>query len=264
MLSFQRKKDIIKYCWQDSKNVCASSHTNKSRLAIFFDMLKFSFKYEKDNRDYIRLAYYDKDKMERERIDPILRDELLVKQFRDDQLLFHAKWTSQKWEHPLKFNRRTIAYRTRFKMGEGASIRYNVWIMTTHNRIGELKIGRKVAFGRNTEIDYTGDLTIGDGVDIAERSIILTHGHDLYGLKNDKELIDKKTRAFITPLVIEDNVFIGAQSIIMPGVTRIGENAVISAGSVVTEEIPRNAIVSGNPAKVVGKLPRVYYRYTKK
>ncbi|MBQ6957081.1 MAG: hypothetical protein IJP77_00805 [Bacteroidales bacterium] len=73
-----------------------------------------------------------------------------------------------------------------------------------------------------------------------------------------------KTRAYATPLVIEDNVFIGAQCIIMPGVGRIGENSVISAGSVVTKEVPPNTIVAGNPAKNIGKLPsRALYLYDK-
>lgn len=261
MLTYQRRRDILKYCWKDSIIAKERSKIKRSRFAYFIDMVRFSFKYEKDNRDYIQLNYFDKDSDERLQMDSVLYEQLRFKRFRDDQLTFLSKWTSQKWEHPSRFNKRTVAYKKHFNAGEGLSVRYNVWCFSTHNRIGVLKIGRKVALGRNTEIDYTGDLIIGDGVDIAERTLILTHGHDLYGLKQDDELIELKTRAYITPLVIGNNVFIGAQSIIMPGVNRIGENAVISAGSVVTEEVPKNAIVAGNPAKVVGRLPRVYYRY---
>ena len=264
MLAFQRRLDILKFAWKDSKKAKELSKRKRSRLFLFFDIVRFSFQYEKDTRDYLKLAYFDRNMQERQQIDVELKEFLRIKRFRDEQLVFLSKWTSQKWEHPKKFNKRTVAYRKHFNMGEGLSVRYNVWIFSTHNRIGKLMVGRKVAFGRNSEIDYTGDLTLGDGVDIAERSIILTHGHDLYGLKQHDELIDIKTRAYVTPLVIEDNVFIGAQSIIMPGVSKIGENAVISAGSVVTEEVPRNSIVAGNPAHIIGKLPRVYYRYNKK
>ncbi|GAB3823435.1 acyltransferase [Hymenobacter jeollabukensis] len=55
------------------------------------------------------------------------------------------------------------------------------------------------------------------------------------------------------PVVIEDNVFIGMNSIILKGVT-IGRNAVIGAGSVVTRDVPANEIWSGNPARFVRRL----------
>lgn len=52
---------------------------------------------------------------------------------------------------------------------------------------------------------------------------------------------------------IFDNVFIGAHSIIMGGIT-IGPNAIVAAGSVVTKDVPEGVIVGGNPAKVIGKF----------
>lgn len=52
---------------------------------------------------------------------------------------------------------------------------------------------------------------------------------------------------------IYDNVFIGAHSIIMGGVT-IGPNAIVAAGSVVTKDVPKGTIVGGNPAKVIGRF----------
>ena len=55
------------------------------------------------------------------------------------------------------------------------------------------------------------------------------------------------------PVRIEDNVFIGAGSYVLKGVT-IGKNSVIGAGSVVTRDIPANVIAAGNPAKVIGTL----------
>jgi acetyltransferase-like isoleucine patch superfamily enzyme len=53
------------------------------------------------------------------------------------------------------------------------------------------------------------------------------------------------------PVVVGDNVFIGARSIVLKGVT-IGDHAVIGAGSVVTEDVPERAVVAGVPARVVG------------
>ena len=52
-------------------------------------------------------------------------------------------------------------------------------------------------------------------------------------------------------ITIEDNVCIGGFSKIMPGVV-IGEGAIVAGGSVVTKDVPKGAIVGGNPAKVIG------------
>ena len=57
----------------------------------------------------------------------------------------------------------------------------------------------------------------------------------------------------IAKIVIEKRVFVGACSIILPGVT-IGENSIIGAGSVVTGSIPANVVAAGNPAKVICSL----------
>jgi acetyltransferase-like isoleucine patch superfamily enzyme len=54
----------------------------------------------------------------------------------------------------------------------------------------------------------------------------------------------------VRPILIEDNVFIGADVVVLKGVT-IGKNSVIGAGSVVTRDIPENTIAAGNPAKVI-------------
>lgn len=52
-------------------------------------------------------------------------------------------------------------------------------------------------------------------------------------------------------VTIEDNVFVGAGVIILPGVT-IGKNSIIGAGAVVAKDIPEDSVVVGNPAKVIG------------
>lgn len=52
---------------------------------------------------------------------------------------------------------------------------------------------------------------------------------------------------------IMDNVYVADKVTILPGV-RIGQNCIISAGSIITENVPENSIVAGNPAKVVGRF----------
>ncbi|KGO22197.1 hypothetical protein Q757_09705, partial [Oenococcus alcoholitolerans] len=63
------------------------------------------------------------------------------------------------------------------------------------------------------------------------------------------------------PVTIEDNVWLGANVTVTPGVT-IGKNSVIGAGSVVTKDIPENVVAYGNPAQVarkINKKDREYY-----
>ena len=107
-------------------------------------------------------------------------------------------------------------------------------------------------FARDVDIDYTGDLIIEDNVKISEGVKILTHNHDL-----DYTQVDESGHSLIkTPLVIKDNVRIGARSVFLPGVSEIGRRAMIATGAVVKKQIPPYAIVMGNPARVVG------FRYT--
>lgn len=54
-------------------------------------------------------------------------------------------------------------------------------------------------------------------------------------------------------ITIEDNVWIGGSAILLPGV-RIGENAVVGAGAVVSRNVPANTVVAGNPARVIRKI----------
>lgn len=87
-------------------------------------------------------------------------------------------------------------------------------------------------------------ITIGNDVTLAPRVHILAH--------------DASTKNFlgytrIGLVCIGNNVFIGAESIILPGV-RIGDNVVVGAGSIVTKNIPSNSVVMGNPARVVSKI----------
>lgn len=87
-------------------------------------------------------------------------------------------------------------------------------------------------------------ISIGKNVTLAPRVHILAH--------------DASTKLFldytrVSNVKIGDNVFVGAGSIVLPGVT-IGNNVVIGAGSVVTRDIPDNSVAVGNPARVVKTL----------
>ena len=110
---------------------------------------------------------------------------------------------------------------------------------------GYLRIGSRTRLNHRVEIDYSGGVTIGSDVWISQNVLIETHDHVITSEPK------RDWRIETTPLEIEDEVWIGANAIILPGVTRIGRAAVIGAGSVVTKEVPAGVVVAGSPARIV-------------
>ncbi|WP_238858602.1 MULTISPECIES: maltose acetyltransferase domain-containing protein [unclassified Clostridium] len=91
------------------------------------------------------------------------------------------------------------------------------------------------------------DVYIGEHVMIAPNVTITPTGHPV-----DPDLRKPGTQ-FSIPVKIGNNVWIGSNAVILPGVT-IGDNSVIGAGSVVTHDIPENVIAVGNPCRVLRKI----------
>ena len=91
------------------------------------------------------------------------------------------------------------------------------------------------------------DVYIGDNVMIAPNVTISPTGHPV----NLETRITGKQ--FSIPVTIEDNVWIGANSVILPGI-KIGKNSVIGAGSVVTKDVPENVVAVGNPCRVLREI----------
>lgn len=91
-------------------------------------------------------------------------------------------------------------------------------------------------------------ITIGDHVTIGEGVRFITHDGGVWVLRSKHPNLD-----IINPISIGNNVFLGSQVMILPGVT-IGENVVIGARAVVTRSIPSNHIAVGVPARVVSTL----------
>ena len=113
-----------------------------------------------------------------------------------------------------------------------------------------LSIGNNVGMSDVT-ITCHEKITIGNNVLLGVGSQLRdTDNHSLNpnDWLNGLDWKNKKT----SPIIIKDNVFIGAYSFILKGVT-IGENSIIGAGSVVTKSIPSNEIWAGNPAKFIRK-----------
>lgn len=105
-------------------------------------------------------------------------------------------------------------------------------------------IGRGVSINRNTVI--RGKFRIGEHVSIAPNCMIIGANH----VFSDTTKLIKEQGVEIKGIVIESDVWIGANCCVLDGVT-IGQGSIIGAGSVVTRSIPRMSIAVGNPCKVI-------------
>lgn len=109
-----------------------------------------------------------------------------------------------------------------------------------------ISMGDYIYIGPNSKIWGIGEVTIKNNVIIGPNVTIMTSNH-----KYDSEIaIPYDFSNIRKDVIIEDNVWIGANVNIIPGV-RIKEGAVIGMGSVVTKDVDSCAIVGGNPAKVI-------------
>jgi maltose O-acetyltransferase len=109
----------------------------------------------------------------------------------------------------------------------------------------------RVVIGDQSFINYGTSISAHQEVTIGRRCKI---GHYVFIMdSNQHDLLDRTKVPPASPIVIEDEVWIGAHSIILPGV-RIGKNSVVAAGSVVTRDVPPDCLVAGNPATFKRKL----------
>ena len=125
--------------------------------------------------------------------------------------------------------------------GEGIIVKHGAYIGSGKG----LKVGNRAQIGHNAKIDQ--NVTIGDDVVMGPDVVILTNLHAFERLDVS---VNQQGKLPVRPVVIGNDVWIGTRVIILPGV-RIGEQAVIGAGAVVTKDVPPRAIVGGNPASII-------------
>ncbi|MBN1182654.1 MAG: acyltransferase [Bacteroidales bacterium] len=108
-----------------------------------------------------------------------------------------------------------------------------------------IELGENIHINDNAVFRAEGGLFVGDNAHFSRNLTIYTINHNYNGqvLPYDDSVVKK-------PVHIEKNVWIGQNVCIVPGV-HIGEGSVIGMGAVVTRDIPKFAIVGGNPAKVL-------------
>jgi acetyltransferase-like isoleucine patch superfamily enzyme len=162
-----------------------------------------------------------------------------------------------------------------FRRADKVGPRVRVWGRLRVQNFGQMEIGDRVRIasttsqlelvagrdgrleiGERTFINYGGSISADKLVKIGPRCNIGTYAiimdNSFHRLEPDRR--DEKPPS--KPIVLEENVFLGARVTVLPGVT-IGENSAVGAGSVVTRDIPPNVIAVGAPARVIKKLPGV-------
>ena len=116
-----------------------------------------------------------------------------------------------------------------------------------NNAVGDVVIGDYTRIGIHNTI--IGPVTIGSHVNLAQGITVTALNHNF---KNTNERIDLQG-VTTKQVIINDDVWIGANAVILPGVT-IGRHAVVAAGAVVTTDVPENTVVGGVPAKIIKRL----------
>lgn len=123
----------------------------------------------------------------------------------------------------------------------------SLWVMTPFYT----DFGRNITVGKNVFINHCcefmdrGGITIEDDVFIGPKVNLITINHSINPY--ERHITVSK------PIRICSRVWIGANATVMPGVT-VGENSIISAGAVVTKDVPPNIIVAGIPARILKEI----------
>jgi acetyltransferase-like isoleucine patch superfamily enzyme len=152
----------------------------------------------------------------------------------------HRAWSSKiYWSVRMD----TPPYR-RFWLGRKSVIESYCCI---NNAVGDVTIGDHTRIGIHCTV--IGPVCIGNNVNLAQGITVTALNHNFAdsNRKIDEQGISTK------PVVIGDDVWIGANAVILPGVT-IGRHVVVAAGAVVTKDVPDYSLVAGVPAKEIKKL----------
>ncbi|MFN0064042.1 MAG: acyltransferase [Myxococcaceae bacterium] len=159
---------------------------------------------------------------------------------------FHLRGVTSRGSGVRTLGRPRIDNLGELHIGEGTLLRsVNVPVELATGPGASLRIGRNVRINYGVSIGAMGSITLGDRVRIGPYAMIIdTEFHDVY---------DRNKMPPPRPVVLEDDVWIGAKATILPGVT-IGRGAIVGISSVVGADVAPFTVVMGIPARVVRKL----------
>ena len=155
--------------------------------------------------------------------------------------LYQHRGRGSKIYHSVRMD--TPPYR-RFWLGRQSVVESYCCI---NNAVGDVTIGDYTRIGIHCTV--IGPVCIGNHVNLAQGITVTALNHIF---KDSSRRIDEQGVS-TKPVVIGDDVWIGANAVILPGVT-IGSHCVVAAGAVVTKDIPDNTLVGGVPAKIMKRI----------
>jgi acetyltransferase-like isoleucine patch superfamily enzyme len=117
----------------------------------------------------------------------------------------------------------------------------------------EIIIKNNVRFGADCHIGCINKVIIGNNVLIASKVFITDHTHGQVSRAELEKTPLERPLFSLGPVIIEDNVWIGENVVVMPGIT-IGKNSIIGANAVVTKSVPENSVAVGVPATILRTL----------
>ncbi|WP_246254306.1 DapH/DapD/GlmU-related protein [Pedobacter foliorum] len=132
----------------------------------------------------------------------------------------------------------------KFELGENSLVED---FSVINNGVGDVHIGSDTIVGISNII--IGPVEIGNNVMLAQHIVIsgLNHGY------SDPVIPPSRQPVVTAKIVIEDDVWIGANSVVTAGV-RIGKHSIVGGGSVVAKDIPEYCVVVGNPARIIKRF----------
>lgn len=143
--------------------------------------------------------------------------------------------------------RASLLRRAGFAIGRRSMFAGTPLITGSGDIYGRLTIGQDCWFNSGCHFELGDAITIGNSVSFGHDVLLLTTSHSIGPAGR------RAGPRFSRPIVIDDGAWLGSRAIVLPGIT-IGASSVVSAGAVVTADVPPNTVVAGAPARPVRTL----------
>lgn len=140
-----------------------------------------------------------------------------------------------------------VTWPHRVFLGDGCSLEHSIYFNVAggYRESGGVRLGRGTFVGSGCEFNVTDSVTVGEECLIASGCRFIDHNHGTGTGTAMKEQVEEED-----PIVVGSNVWIGANCVVLKGV-RIGDGAIVAAGSVVTKSLAAMGVYAGVPARLV-------------